>query len=295
MKNILKILRGIARHPLSSKRKLFYIKRFVLFQLRHLISNSPSIYKFVENSVLSVKKGMHGATGNIYNGLADFYEMAFVLHVLRKGDLFGDVGANVGTFSVLASVNAGANSIAIEPITRTYAQLCMNVLANKATPLIQTLMFGVGDKDGILKFINNYDTKNGVCLNQEQTENITEVIVKTLDGIFSERTPEVLKIDVEGYEWQVLIGAKTILEDNRLKAIIIETNNNSNAYDAGSNDIHGLLVSYGFHPYSYEPYSRHLRLLTQYQDTNTIYIRDIEWVKGRVINSRKYKVGGNLI
>lgn len=248
----------------------------------------------MENSVLSVKKGMHGATGNIYNGLADFYEMTFVLHVLRKGDLFGDVGANVGAFSVLASVNAGAKSIAIEPIPQTHGYLLDNIDANK-TSLIQSLMEGVGDKEGLLKFINNYDTKNGVCLNQEQNENTTEVIVNTLDSIFSERTPEVLKIDVEGFEWNVLIGAKTVLADKILKAIVIETNNNSNAYNIDNKDIHRLLTSYGFHPYSYEPYSRHLKLLTQYQDTNTIYVRDIEWVKGRVNNSRKYRVGNGLI
>jgi hypothetical protein len=37
------------------------------------------------------------ATGNLYVGLHEFEEMAFLLHFLRRGDLFADVGANVGS------------------------------------------------------------------------------------------------------------------------------------------------------------------------------------------------------
>jgi hypothetical protein len=48
--------------------------------------------------------GMTGATGNLYVGLHEFEEMAFLLHFLRPGDLFADVGANVGSYTILAAV-----------------------------------------------------------------------------------------------------------------------------------------------------------------------------------------------
>ena len=38
------------------------------------------------------------------------------LHVLRKNDLFIDVGSNVGSFTILASKVVGANTIAFEPV-----------------------------------------------------------------------------------------------------------------------------------------------------------------------------------
>ena len=46
---------------------------------------------------------MTGATGNIYCGLYEFLDMAFLLHFLRNGDLFGDIGSNIGSYTVLAT------------------------------------------------------------------------------------------------------------------------------------------------------------------------------------------------
>ena len=62
-------------------------------------------------------------TGNIYCGLAEFADMAFVLHVLRAGDLFVDIGANAGAYTLLASSVAGAKTTCFEPVPATYARL----------------------------------------------------------------------------------------------------------------------------------------------------------------------------
>jgi hypothetical protein len=43
---------------------------------------------------------MTGATGNVYYGLHEFQDMAFVTHYLREGYLFADIGANIGSYSV---------------------------------------------------------------------------------------------------------------------------------------------------------------------------------------------------
>ena len=55
-----------------------------------------------------------GATGNLYVGLHEFEEMAFLLHFLRRGDLFADVDANVGSYTILAAVAVGTEAIAFE-------------------------------------------------------------------------------------------------------------------------------------------------------------------------------------
>ena len=62
-------------------------------------------------------------TGNIYCGLAKFADMAFVLHVLRAGDLFVDIGANAGAYTLLASSVTGAKTTCFEPAPATYARL----------------------------------------------------------------------------------------------------------------------------------------------------------------------------
>ena len=62
--------------------------------------------------------GMTGATGNVYCGLHEFEDMALVLHALRPRDLFVDVGANVGSYTVLGGQPARvalASNPSLEP------------------------------------------------------------------------------------------------------------------------------------------------------------------------------------
>ncbi len=70
---------------------------------------------------------MNGATGNFYTGLHEFEDMSFVLHALRSTDVFVDVGANIGSYTVLAAAVVGAQCIAFEPILETYGHLLQNV------------------------------------------------------------------------------------------------------------------------------------------------------------------------
>ncbi len=292
MRQIFKIINSIAAHPLAAKRKWHCLLRFARWQVGQKILPYPVVYTLVEDSKLVVSKGMTGATGNIYVGLLEFNEMSFVLHMLRENDMFGDIGANVGVYSILASVNAGAFTIAAEPVPVTYAHLTRNVKVNNAEGKITALQYGVGDKEGVLKFTDNFDTINGVVVNQDTDEGTVSVKVKTLDAIFKDKKPALLKIDVEGYEWQVLQGAGSVFTDTTLKAVIIEINGSGKAYGIADEDIHSFMLSHGFSPYGYEPFTRNLIGWDSYGPVNTIYIRDADWVLERVKASRKFNVIG---
>ncbi|TMC68336.1 MAG: FkbM family methyltransferase, partial [Chloroflexi bacterium] len=80
----------------------------------------PIALPFVEGTSLFAMRGMTGATGNWYCGLHEVREMAFVLHLLRAKDHFLDVGANVGSYTVLAGGAVGARVTAVEPIPETF-------------------------------------------------------------------------------------------------------------------------------------------------------------------------------
>ena len=103
----------------------------------------------MEESVLLIKKGMAGATGNIYTGLLECNDMAFVLHVLRSGDMFADVGANIGVYTILAAKNTGASVIAVEPVPATFSHLKNNVYLNDVSHLVNLCQVGVGNQSGV--------------------------------------------------------------------------------------------------------------------------------------------------
>jgi len=74
----------IIKHPLNRHQKCKAFWRFIKWQINTRINPYPIIYQFTEKSKLIIKKGMTGATGNLYCGLHEFNDMAFLLHFLRK-------------------------------------------------------------------------------------------------------------------------------------------------------------------------------------------------------------------
>ncbi len=122
-----------------------------------------------------------------------------------------------------------------------------------------------------------------------------EVQVNTLDNILQKQCPILIKIDVEGFETEVLNGSSSTLSNPALKAIIIELNGSGNRYGYDENAIHDQLLNQGFQPYSYAPQNRTLHLLPTYNNLNTIYIRDLDFVACRLKEARKIKVGRHLI
>ena len=98
--NIIKLLRFITSHPLNKSNKADAIMRFIKWQINTRLNPHPVVYPYTEKAKLIIEKGMTGATGNLYCGLHEFEDMSFLLHFLREEDLFIDIGANVGSYTV---------------------------------------------------------------------------------------------------------------------------------------------------------------------------------------------------
>lgn len=121
--DLLRLITFVWNHPLNAGGRLQALGRVVRWQLASRLMEGPIAIPFVEGTSLFAMRGMTGATGNWYCGLHEVRDMAFVLHLLRSGDHFLDVGANVGSYAILACGAAGARVTAVEPIPETFAHL----------------------------------------------------------------------------------------------------------------------------------------------------------------------------
>lgn len=290
MIRLVKVIRWIIQQPLNRGNKQKALKRFLQWQLNVRINPYPIILPWVNGAKLIVQRGMTGATGNLYAGLHDFEDMSFLLHLLRDEDMFMDIGSNIGSYTILASGAIRCRCIAIEPIPSTYEHLKNNIAVNRMEDRVEALNIGLGSKHSTLLFTNTQDTVNHVAVDGEK--DTTEVPVQTLDGILKSRTcPLLIKIDVEGFETEVLLGGKNTLKNPDLKAVIIELNGSGLRYGYKDEDIHAVFISEGFQPYTYEPIKRRLIMLNSYsKENNTIYIRDMEFVKRRIKCAETFKV-----
>ena len=238
---------------------------------------------------------MTGATGNWYCGLHEPSDMAFVLHSLRPGDLFVDIGANIGSYTILAS-QAGARVVSFEPIPSTYTRLRQNIALNDVGHIVDARCQGVSSQEGTLIFTCNSDTTNHV-VRDEDIEDIEKckVPVTTIDSSLQNQVPNIIKIDVEGHESEVLKGAAKTLQSPDLRAIIMETNGSGSAYGIKDEDLVLLLESYGFRSVAYDPIHRFLTQILPNNKGNTIFVRDIEQQQVLLKSSKKYKLINTLI
>lgn len=286
------LLAFVWSHPLNGKDKVGALARVVRWQVASRLLSGPIALPFVEGTSLLTSRGMTGATGNWYCGLHEVHDMAFVLHLLRPGDRFLDVGANVGSYTILAAGAVGADVTCVEPIPATYVHLQRNIALNGLAARVNAWRGGLSASTGTLRFTDSLDTMNHV-LGADEGGAAVEVPVRTMDDLVGPSIPALIKIDVEGHERSVLLGAGRTLADSRLLAVVMETNGSGVRYGVGDEDLVGIMKGYGFSPYGYDPFGR--RLVETSETDNTVFVRDRAAVEARVRDSRRYSLVNGTI
>ena len=136
----------------------------------------------------------------------------FIWNYLKKGDVFIDIGANIGTTTLEASKKIGVDGkiFSFEPNPRIFKFLQGNILLNKCKN-VQSFNFALGSKSTNVYFSDNYTDES----NSVQEGNIgIKVKMKTLDEVIPKIKIDLIKIDTgSGYEKFVFLGATKILEN----------------------------------------------------------------------------------
>ena len=282
------LVRFVWNHPLNANGRVAALGRVLRWQLASRLVSGPVALPFVEGTSLFVMRGMTGATGNWYCGLQEVREMAFLLHLLRPDEHFVDVGANVGTYTVLAAGAVGAWVTAVEPIPETFGHLERNIALNRLDGRVRAFQCGLSDAAGALRFTVDLGAGNRVVAEGERHPAI-DVPVRSLDDVVASNGPVLIKIDVEGHEHAVVRGAVRTLADPTLLAVILETNGSGSRYGIDDAALVSVMRGHGFLPYSYEPFSRKLVDVSQ-SDGNTLFVRYRAAVEARLREAKRYRL-----
>ena len=134
---------------------------------------------------------------------------------LRQGDVFYDLGANIGFFTLLASrlVGSGGAVVAFEPDPANRRVLEANVARNGIAN-VEVVEKAVAGRSGALRFAAVESTRSRFARNDEPG---IEVPVTTLDDFVAEGwpVPTLVKLDIEGAEVEALDGARALLTQHR--------------------------------------------------------------------------------
>jgi len=274
IKKLKKRYRQIKQHPLTSRKPLSAFWRYIKFNAIQTLLPKRRVYNWIEGLKFYAQKGDAGIVGNIYYKLMDYEESQFLLNKLKKDDLFVDVGANVGHYSLLASGVCKANVIAVEPIPNTYNKLKYNVVLNDLSQKVELLNIGVSNEPGTLNFLSDKDVMNKVTYNDK--ENSLKVNVTTLNSLLANKNPVFLKIDVEGFEFFVLKGADEILKKESLKYLIMEFNNSGKSFGVSDDEVFNYVKSFNFVPVKFDYINNEVQILKTFNTNkfNTLFIKE---------------------
>ena len=202
---------------------------------------------------------------------------AWIRETLRPGDVFFDVGANIGLYTLIAArqLNAQGRVYAFEPHAASFQHLCTNLLINRLGPSVVPLSIALNDKEGLLDF--NYAIwQAGASASQlvDQTgpqAGLMELKYAAPIDALVERgwlpPPTAVKLDVDGREPEILKGmARLFASPRRPLSVQVEIQKG----DRG--DVIALMQSMG-----YRMERHHLTMAGKYKLAHGRTLRDIAY------------------
>jgi FkbM family methyltransferase len=171
----------------------------------------------------------------------------WIMENVQPGDVFYDVGANVGAYSLIASryFEGRVQVYAFEPSFSTYGQLCRNIVLNRCQESVHPYPLALADCSRVTEF-GYHSLEAGaadhVLLDGSQTNVASEpsmyrqaILGFRLDDLIANYgfpVPNHMKIDVDGSECLVLAGAARTLRTGSLRSLLVEVRSNDGQADA---------------------------------------------------------------
>lgn len=156
-----------------------------------------------------------------------------------RGDVLVDIGANVGMYSLWAAKTRGASVYAFEPEAQNYALLNRNIALNSAGDQVKAYCLALSDQAGYSELHLSALQLGGSChslgervdfKHEPMTPAYSQAcIAARLDDLVAQGvvpTPAYIKIDVDGIEPKVIVGARRVLADPQVRSLLIEINQN---------------------------------------------------------------------
>ena len=152
-------------------------------------------------------------------------------NLVQPGDILFDVGANVGSYSLVAAYRK-AVVFAFEPVFKTFTKLCENISVNNFQRTIFPIQMALSNFSGE-GFLQLSSEEVGAANHKlhaqsfgDKDQRVMAITMEDFVDQFNVMLPNHIKIDVDGHERQVLLGMKGILRSPLLRSMCIELDEN---------------------------------------------------------------------
>jgi len=167
--------------------------------------------------------------------------------ILQNKGVFLDIGANIGLYSLYVSYYFPEIKIfSFEPLNSAHDILAENIRLNEFKN-IETFNYALGSQRESL-YIHEHEYERGSSFITSKPTN-EEISLFSLDELYENLTSEkisAIKVDVEGFELEVLKGGENIIFKKHRPIIIVECSDLRNYHKATKDDIFELMSNYGY-------------------------------------------------
>lgn len=282
----------VINHPVNRQNKVRSVSRILWWKANQLFFHLPSIVEVAPGIKCICYPASSFGGLVVYTKLPEFKELEFLKDVLNKNDIFLDIGANIGIFSLVAASKITSGKIyAFEPFPDVYDKLSENIRLNDLGHLIKVVKKVVSDKSGKEEFLLEDKSETASIVNRTNRNLAFKKIpsIKLDDFISAEHLQyiDLVKIDVEGAEFKVLKGFSDYIKRGKVGSIIFEINKNNIYFDGDTKRILSFLIKNQYHIFNFE--NNYLKKLESYdynpvQTINLIAIHKLS----KKLNKFKY-------
>lgn len=228
----------------------------------------------------------------------EWHERLFINSFLKPGDVFIDIGANIGLFSLIAAKRIGNSGkvYAFEPNPIVSTRLAENIKLNRFNNIIR-IQAAISDEEGEFPFYlsqDGYDAWNSFARPVAGDNFITENVKSIRWDDFAKDhnligSVTMMKIDVEGWEIRVLKGAINTLSRKDAPVLIVEFTEEA-AVSAGTSckELYYGLEDLGYRIFKYDTISRKIYFDPPreiYSYSNLIATKDPNYINNRLRRS----------
>jgi FkbM family methyltransferase len=292
----LELLRG---HPIARRQRLRTLGRFAKAEILNRAMGRPFLFRHDFGVTLIVDRNLHSTRGHYFFGIHDFHEELFLIHFLRDAELFIDVGANLGVFSILVAQTTGARVVAFEPSPSSAKMMKMQIAMNGLADRVYVYEACAGNSVGRVSFKDSVSMDNSVVLDdRDRTSALVDVPMLRIDDVVQPEGSCVMKMDVEGFEKQALEGALGLLANSALRALVVETRGICSRFGYSTNEIAALILRNGFMAVRYDPLTRRISRAETHENStaadeaNTFFVRDLQETQERVAAAPRRRIFG---
>mgnify|MGYP001483757392 CR=1 FL=1 len=209
----------------SSHKDINY-KEFSLAELNNLPAHN-GVYNFTISKtsflMLNIINDDSSVVKHFWRGYHDLNELDLLYKITKDEGVFIDVGAHTGLYTITSlKANPNNNVICFEPYFMNLSRLITNLRLNGLSNNVSTILGAVSNFDGKSKFKidteRSYMSKGGKLSGEGQDTNVYK-----LDTLFFKKFKKkinVIKIDTEGEDFKVLLGAEDLIREHKPKIII---------------------------------------------------------------------------